>query len=608
MMRYPAALLLTMAAISPCLRAAITVSLTPSLSSPQNFGVPVTWTASATDTNAGTLDYSFSVSSGGSFQILQDYDISNVFTWTPTLHEGAFTIKVTARNLTTLQTASLTSPFTFNAIIPLAGPPAITPTSNPLVALYSAPACPTGSFVFIKFAYASGVQQTSSSPCSPTATANIYVAGMLPSTTYSMNYELVTGSIVSAGPVSSFTTGAIPSTLTFPPMSIPLRGATDTQQQVLLINAQDYTPPNLYFPYATNLKGTVIWYYAAAGIAAQNSPYNIRPVPGGTILLLIDNPNIPMLEQQIFREIDLAGNTIRQTSAARISQQLVAQGKYPIISLNHDAIRLPNGHTLVLASQEEIFPAGTQGSTAPVDIIGDAIIDLNSNLQVAWSWSAYDHLDINRPAVLGETCTAHTFGCPPIQLAPVANDWVHCNSLNYVSADGSVILSSRNQDWVYKIDYGNETGTGNVLWTLGLGGSFTMTGTTDPYPWFSHQHDVEFELGGTTLLTVFDDGNTRVDANPGEHSRGQALTIDQTALTASLTINADLGVFSVADGSAQLLDNGNYHFLPGWIPTGPDSASAESLEVTPSGSIIYNLADTTVTYRSYRMSTLYSIP
>ena len=52
----------------------------------------------------------------------------------------------------------------------------------------------------------------------------------------------------------------------------------------------------------------------------------------------------------------------------------------------------------------------------------------------------------------------------------------------------------RSQDWVAKIDYNHGTGTGAVLWELGNGGSFTII-STDPWPWFSHRHDVEYERG-----------------------------------------------------------------------------------------------------------------
>lgn len=591
------------------LTATVNVTFTPSVASPQPVGTTITWTASATDPDAGAIDYQFSVSSNGQpFKIFQDYDVSNVFEWTPSFREGFFSIQVVARNITTRNTATMAVPFTITSrVAPAGGQPVITPTANPLVALYSAPGCPAGSFVRVVFSNGGTAQRTGALPCSPTASTNLYVAGMLPSTTYNMSYQIVTGAQVTAGPVLPFTTGVPDPGLTFPAISVPINGATATMQSVLLINALTFTPPDFYVPFATDLSGRVIWYYQQLASLAQQHPYNIRPIAGGTMLLLISDPSRPGLGQQIFREIDLAGNTIRQTSVQRVSQQLKAQGKYPIVSFSHEAIRLANGHTILLASQEKMYPAGTQGSAEPADILGNAIIDLNQNLQVAWSWSAFDHLDINRPATLGETCLAgHVYTCPPVRLAPVANDWVHANSLNYLAADGSLILCSRHQDLVYKIDYGFGQGTGNVIWKLGLGGDFIVTGTDDPWPWFSHQHQAEFQPGG--LLTVYDNGNTRVAQNPEQHSRGQAWIIDEEGMTASLTLNADLGVFSVAMGSAQLLGNGNYHFNSGWIVTGTLTASAQSVETLPSGSIIYELTNSTINYRTYRMSTLYSIP
>ena len=80
---------------------------------------------------------------------------------------------------------------------------------------------------------------------------------------------------------------------------------------------------------------------------------------------------------------------------------------------------LPGPFTAVLADIEKIFPAGTQGDTSghPVDIVGDMIIVLDSNWQAVWYFDSFQHdagcpqsgprqLDINRAAVLGETCVA----------------------------------------------------------------------------------------------------------------------------------------------------------------------------------------------------------
>jgi len=76
-------------------------------------------------------------------------------------------------------------------------------------------------------------------------------------------------------------------------------------------------------------------------------------------------------------------------------------------------------------------------------------------------------------------------------------------------SDGSLLVSLRNQDWIVKIDYGNNSGTGNVVWRLGLQGDFSVV-SNDPLPWFSHQHDIEFD--GTTF-ELYDNGNTRITQN-----------------------------------------------------------------------------------------------
>src|SRR6266850_1347617 len=82
-------------------------------------------------------------------------------------------------------------------------------------------------------------------------------------------------------------------------------------------------------------------------------------------------------------------------------------------------------------------------------------------------------------------------GQPPAPgIAPKAMDWMHSNSLYYGPQSGDLLVSSRHQDWVFKVDYKNGAGTGNILWRLGLNGDFTFNNfNNDPYPWFSHQHD-----------------------------------------------------------------------------------------------------------------------
>jgi hypothetical protein len=241
-----------------------------------------------------------------------------------------------------------------------------------------------------------------------------------------------------------------------------------------------------------------------------------------------------------------------------------------------------------------------QGS-GEVDVIGDMILVLNPDLEVVWAWDAFDHLDVTRKAVLDEKCVPGGGGCPVFLLAQIANDWLHGNSVS-LAPDGNIIYSARHQDWVIKIDYAGGSGSGNVLWRLGKGGDFSIV-SNDPEPWFSHQHDANFETGDSAnRMVLFDNGNTRQAEDPTANSRGQVIDINEQNLTATLALNADLGAFSLALGSAQKLNDGNYFFNLGWVP----NAISQAREVDSAGNLVSNYEIGTQQYRSFRMHDLYT--
>ena len=303
--------------------------------------------------------------------------------------------------------------------------------------------------------------------------------------------------------------------------------------------------------------------------------------------------------QQSVREFDLAGMTLRETNAARVNEQLQLLGKRKITAFHHEARSLPDGQILVLANVEQML-TDVQGP-GTIDVMGDMIIVLDQDLNVVWTWDTFDHLDVTRKAVLGETCLK-SGACPPWLLAPDANDWTHGNAIQ-LTPDGNLLYSSRHQDWLVKIAYGDGTGDGHVIWKMGKDGDFQIN-SNDPYPWFSHQHDANFTASGPTKLLVFDDGNSRVAALGGGNSRGQVFQVDEQGMTVTPAVNADLGVYSIAVGSAQLLTNGDYHFDAGLVPKGYVS-SAYSIEVDPTGKIVYKAVANSVLYRTFRRTSLY---
>ncbi|MGH7970993.1 MAG: aryl-sulfate sulfotransferase, partial [Limisphaerales bacterium] len=554
-------------------------ALNPSPAGAHPVGTTVTWTVAASDSDSGALWYRFSVGShNGTLQVVKDYNISNTFLWTPTQNEGGFDIEVSVENSVTknvsaaaIQTYTVTSRVT-------GGTPVITPTSNSLIALYSAPPCLVGSTMRVRFRPSTPVytndnydQSTPVEPCNGVTSMNFYIAGMRANTAYIIRHDLFSGPRVVTGPTLSFSAGAAPTPFPSRTVVAPPQLPTSLTNGILLQAVLNFSAA-----FATDLNGNVVWYYRFPNPSASQSI--TTPLPGGGVLYTSGLPGGGRT-QSYLRATDVAGNTTAETNAATVDDQLAAMGEPPINGFHHDARPMPGGGFLALAATEKLFTDGTQGSspTRPVDVLGDVILVLDKNLHVVWYWSDFDHLNVNRAALLGETCTASQGGCPQIFLASVANDWTHGNTVELCS-DGDILYSARHQDFVYKIDYRNGAGTGNLVWTLGNGGDFAMTPNNSNL-WFSHQHDPEFQLGGTTVLSLFDNGNTRIAAHGG-NSRGQVLVLDEAHRTVSLQLNVDLGVNSPALGAAQRLPNGNYHFDAGEVPA--FLGGADSFEFTPS--------------------------
>jgi arylsulfate sulfotransferase len=324
-----------------------------------------------------------------------------------------------------------------------------------------------------------------------------------------------------------------------------------------------------------------------------------------------------MRRLQVLREEDVAGNVLRETNVSLVAEQLESRGihsdckkggKECVPGFHHEAIQLENGHTLVLAGLERMYPAGTQGSKGPVDVLGDLVLDLDEDFQVVSVWNSFDHMDIKRASLGDEKCKggAGGDGCTPVFLASKANGWLHTNAVDYIPGSGDLILSMPEQDWVLKIDWKDGKGTGKILWRLGDGGDFVAK-SAEADPWFSYQHDSRFLPGSTNKILLFDDGHRRKKKNPAANNRGQVWELDESARTAKLVYNADLGGYAVAVGSAQALENGGFTFEAGFI--NPSSIYARAIETSAEGKVVYvQQTDGAITYRTFRVADMYSAP
>lgn len=566
----------------------LSVWLAPTVASPSPVGSSVRWSAGASG-GSGELQYRFRFrADGADFHLIRDFSPEASFDWAAIPHEGWYEIESAVRDTKTGATGLTTARY---EVTRLAGDtPVITATQNPLVFLYSAPPCDPPSRMQVEFESPEGfLQRTPYEDCQAGLSMNFYLAGMRANTTYTVHHVVsekklarprAAVAVVSEGPRLTVTTGEVPTG--FPVSTILQAPAAPPEDNVVLYG-------NLFGPpFATDQQGRVIWYYSGGFTLLT------RPESGGRFLALVSTQPTAGFGQ-FLREIDVAGNTLRETNTTQVNEQLAAMGKRAIGVFHHDAIGLENGGVAVLASTEQIM-SGVQGPGA-VDIIGDLIVVLDRNFQVVWTWDAFDHLDPHRQATLGETCPA--LGCPPISLASSAHDWLHGNALE-IGSDGNLLYSSRHQDWIVKIDFRDGQGTGDVIWRLGKDGDFQIN-SSDPSPWFSHQHGPRLAPGGG-LLAVFDDSNLRQRADPNAHSRGQVLQLDEENKIATLAINADLGGFSFAVGNAQPLRNGGYLFDVGWLP----DMTCRVVVVDPAGNPLEATRVSSPQYRSFRMRDMYT--
>jgi hypothetical protein len=626
---------------SSALNAQLQVQVTSSVPAPQPVGTEVVFTFSATDgnSNPGVLNFKLEVAQpqSATFTMVRDFEVSNTFAWARNLMEGSYQIRVTARDSNYL-TATSQTVIIYKITSRVIGPgPVVNGTTHPLVALFSAPSCPAGSSMEVVFQPVGSTGspfKTNFVNCNGKTSMNFLIAGMLPNASYSMFDEVgKAGASLQKSASVTWTTGTVPSSVLLVPVTfpIPFGPAASQAERILLLSFS--TTATLH---ARNNQGKVVWYYAGDGAyrpGAVATAQLDRLLVGGFLLTSCGYPGdytgTGLYGNQTgggesLQMIDLTGHVVQETNVDRVNEQLIAMGTDPISTFNHDIRMLPNGHIMAITNTQKVFPAGTQGSAAPIDIIGTELVELDQNFQVYWYWDSFDHaggngqLDITRTAPLNEQCTTSITGmngCPAVLLTSPANDWLHTNAVQYQPLDGSLVISIRNQDWVAKIDYNNGTGTGNILWLMGQNGSFAMNNVNgDPWPWFSHQHDVEYQNNGNVLMTMFDNGNTRITANGGD-SRGYVLNVNESGLLVTPQLFFDTGYYAVAQGSAQVLSNGDYEFMGGQIVGRAPGGSAPSpsfyeqgAEVTPAGVATFSEAAQSQAYRLWRLTDFYNVP
>jgi arylsulfate sulfotransferase len=506
---------------------------------------------------------------------------------------GNFTAPAVTQNasITVTATSQKDPTKTQSAVITVLASGQVTATANPQVALYTLTP-PVGLNVFIQFGTDTSYKlKTWTQPGPATGSLSFFVAGMLASTDYHMRAVVQAADGTFANDLDhTFTIPALPPAL-IPAMTVTTSPGMTPQPGVETLDLISGVTGIAQLA-VVDLSGNVLWTYT--GLPTGHNVQGVHLLPNGHFLI----GNFPTS----VREIDLVGNTIQEETGTQIVNALTAAGK-PITFRNfhHDVIQLPNGRWIALVQLSESCSQIPNCSGLP-DIIGDMLVELipqgDGTFKLGWTWSTFDHLDINRA----------------LQGYP---DWTHSNAILYTD-DGNLLLSIRHQSWIIKIQYANGAGDGAILWRLGYQGDFTLMGGIDPTDWFYAQHSPAFATtnsSGKFRMAIMDNGNVRTFAAgvtcgatgqpPCNYSTAPLMEIDETAMTATIISDYKPGEYSFWGGAAQQLGNGN---IEADFNAGAGGIFSDIFEVTPGNAPqpVWHLQTSNANaYRGFRMPSLY---
>jgi arylsulfate sulfotransferase len=518
---------------------------------------------------------------------------------------GEYTAPTVTQNTTVTVTASSNSNTNNvgSVSVLIIGPGKVAATKNPQVALYTITP-PANANLSVQFGTdpSYGLKTWSQTAPSGGGSVGVYVAGMRANTMYHMRAVVQLNGITVNDSDHTFTTTSLPAA-SLPALTASTTAGMMPQSGVELLSLINEASPGPLQVDVTDLAGNVLWGYDA-GLPGL-TPNPVKLMPNGHFLINFSAGNADGSDS-VMQEVDLGGNVVWQMSAAQLNQALAgatcAGCNITVVGTHHDFALLPNGHIILITAQQKV-ESGLTGYSSPITVTGDVLIDLDQNRKPVWSWSEFDHLDVNR----------HPYEFP---------DWTHTNAIVYSPDDKDLIISIRHQFWVIKIDYNDGQGTGNILWKLGYQGDFSLQNGTDPVDWFYAQHDanvISSNSSGTFQMTMVDNGDNRILDSSGDicgtttacWSRIPILQLDESAKTATIEWVDDLSpIYSFFGGSSRLLANGNLEFdecaaATTFPPTAVNAAVYEVSKTSPPETVWQMQITGEYAYRAFRIPSLY---
>ena len=214
------------------------------------------------------------------------------------------------------------------------------------------------------------------------------------------------------------------------------------------------------------------------------------------------------------------------------------------------------GHLLYLVGE-----GGCPGDLAPYRAGVVSEYDMETE-EVVWKWRICDHY------------------IPP----DIRKDWAHLNTVEAFPGEDALLVSSREQHALFKVDREN----GDIVWKLGLLGDFELSEGDQ----FHRPHSPEILPGGNILL--FDNGQSHIR----EYSRAVEIAYDVDKWEAQVVwlYRPDPDIFAPIYGDADRQPNGNTV-----ITFGRNDDPSHIMEITTEGEKVWELVSPLSIYRSERI-------
>lgn len=283
--------------------------------------------------------------------------------------------------------------------------------------------------------------------------------------------------------------------------------------------------------------GDVVWY-----VPTYSDITDVRRIEGGRLRMIA--------RARALVDIDMIDGSVTAVEAVSLLPgKKGTPGVTPVDldTIHHDALELPEGKALVLATEARLVTKATCPKyDADHQVVGDSMaeIDLATGAVIS-KVSTFDLID---PCRLYPGAAQNPFWWAIYGKGAI--DWTHGNSVFLDQKNNLVLTSLRAQDWVLAYD----RGTGKLVWTFGPDGDFKLKG--DGAMWAYKQHAAEMLSNGHILM--YDNGlgrpgtdDTKLDKLPA--SRAVEFAIDTSGPKGTWTATQ---VWSYGESDVRLTEGG----------------------------------------------------